>query len=220
MVYVSEEIIHALKKGREAKGLSQRALGARTGLPQGHISRIEGGHADIRLSSLVELARALDLEIKLLPRQVLPAVDSIVRSMAPVGPAAASHRHAFRELQRALGAVEALRLQYPDLSVLNQLRDNLRTIGHFKTVDTCPDSIRRVTRPLNALQKHVSELQQTDAAVSLPRNRLPALEEAAERAQGLRDRLVHAAPPASPRPAYRLDDNDEDHHEHEDLGDG
>lgn len=29
MAYASEEIINALKKGREAKGLSQRALSAR-----------------------------------------------------------------------------------------------------------------------------------------------------------------------------------------------
>lgn len=43
MAYASEEIINALKKGREAKGLSQRALSARTGVPQSHISKIESG---------------------------------------------------------------------------------------------------------------------------------------------------------------------------------
>ena len=79
MTKVNEDIISALKKGREFKGISQRELSARTGVPQSHVSKIEGGHADIRLSSLIELARALDLEVKLVPRKVLSAVDSIVR---------------------------------------------------------------------------------------------------------------------------------------------
>lgn len=84
MSYANEEIIGALKKAREAKGLSQRELGSRTGVPQSHISKIENGGADIRLSSLIEIARALDLELKLIPRKAVPAVDSIVRGTAPL----------------------------------------------------------------------------------------------------------------------------------------
>lgn len=82
MTYANEEIINALKSARGAKGLSQRALAARTGVPQSHISKIESGNADIRLSSLIELARALELELKLVPRKAVPAVDSVVRSTA------------------------------------------------------------------------------------------------------------------------------------------
>ncbi|WP_026989393.1 helix-turn-helix domain-containing protein [Fodinicurvata sediminis] len=80
MPYTSEDIIHALKEGRAARGLSQRELSARTGVPQSHISKIENGSADIRLSSLIELARALELEVKLVPRKALPAIDSVIRS--------------------------------------------------------------------------------------------------------------------------------------------
>jgi len=64
MSYVTEDIIRELKQAREAKGLSQRALSQRTHVPQSHISKIESGGTDIRLSSLIELARALDLELK------------------------------------------------------------------------------------------------------------------------------------------------------------
>ena len=58
MLYATQGIIDTLKSARTAKGLSQRALSERTGVPQSHISKIEGGGTDIRLSSLTELARA------------------------------------------------------------------------------------------------------------------------------------------------------------------
>ena len=80
MSYVTNHLIVALKAARERKAISQRELSARTGIPQANISRLEQGHVDIRLSSLVSLARALDLEVELIPRKALPAVESIVRS--------------------------------------------------------------------------------------------------------------------------------------------
>lgn len=221
MTYVSEEIINALEKGREAKGLSQRALSARTGIPQSHISKIESGSADIRLSTLIELARALDLEVKLVPRKALPAVDSVVRSTAPSVPATETYRNAVKEFQRMLGTVDKLRLAYPDLSVLNKLEENLRTISHFRTIDKYLDTIKRVTQPLNALQKEAKRQQQLNKALLLTTKNIRAIEEAANRAQSLRNKLIHAAPPPQPRRAYRLDEDDgNDHHEHKELGDG
>ena len=80
MNYATEYIARELKKAREAKGLNQRELGRKAGVPQGHISKIENGAVDLRVSSLVALARALDLELALVPRKVLPAVKSLVRS--------------------------------------------------------------------------------------------------------------------------------------------
>ena len=41
-----------------ARKLSQWALSAKVGLPQGHISRVEAGEVDLKLSSLVGLAPA------------------------------------------------------------------------------------------------------------------------------------------------------------------
>lgn len=80
MSYLLEKIADRLKRVREEKGLSQRALAQLTGVPQSHISKIESGAVDIRLSSLVEIARALELELELVPRPALPAVQAIIRS--------------------------------------------------------------------------------------------------------------------------------------------
>ena len=75
------EIIEAIKEARTSKGISQRALSNLTGVTQAHISNIENGGVDIQLSSLTQIARALDLEVKLVPRKSLPAVDTIIQSV-------------------------------------------------------------------------------------------------------------------------------------------
>ena len=41
MTYENKDIIQTIKTAREAKGLSQRALSERIGVPQSHISKIE-----------------------------------------------------------------------------------------------------------------------------------------------------------------------------------
>ena len=80
MSYTIEYIARELREAREAKGLSQRELGRKAGVPQGHISKIENGAVDLRVSSLVALARTLDLELELVPRKVVPALKSLARS--------------------------------------------------------------------------------------------------------------------------------------------
>ena len=79
MQYEIQDLIDALKAGRKARGLTQRALSQKAGVPQSHISKIESGAVDIKLSSLIELARALDLEVLAIPRRYLPAVQALVR---------------------------------------------------------------------------------------------------------------------------------------------
>jgi predicted transcriptional regulator len=58
-------------------GLSQRELSRQSGVPQSHISKIENGGVDLRLSSLVSIARVLELELELIPRKYLAVVNSI-----------------------------------------------------------------------------------------------------------------------------------------------
>ena len=78
MPYATKTLSEALKEARERKGLSQRALSALSGVGQYQISKFENGAIDLRLSSLIELARALDLEPTLVPRRSVPAVKSIL----------------------------------------------------------------------------------------------------------------------------------------------
>lgn len=79
-----DEIVKKLQTARKAKGLTQGALGAKMGLPQSHISQIEAGKIDMRLSSFLEMARLLDLEPLLVPRALTPAVRSILSASGEV----------------------------------------------------------------------------------------------------------------------------------------
>jgi len=80
MSYSTQYIAQQLKKSRKNMGISQRELSARAGVPQSHISKIESGNVDLRLSSLVAISRVLELELALIPRKYLSAVNSIVGS--------------------------------------------------------------------------------------------------------------------------------------------
>jgi transcriptional regulator with XRE-family HTH domain len=80
MTYLNDQTLKSLREARQRKGFSQRELSAKSGLPQSHISKIESGAVDLRVSRLVALARVLDLELELVPKKAVPAVKSIVRS--------------------------------------------------------------------------------------------------------------------------------------------
>ena len=84
MIYEAEKIAATLKAAREKKGLSQRALSARSGVPQSHISKIENSGVNLKIASLAAIANALDREIALVPRKALPAVKSITRTIDDV----------------------------------------------------------------------------------------------------------------------------------------
>ena len=80
MSYVTEQILQSLREARINKGFSQRELSARSGVPQSHISKIESGGVDLRMSSLIAIARVLDLELFVAPKKSVPAIKSIIRS--------------------------------------------------------------------------------------------------------------------------------------------
>lgn len=71
------KIIQYLKFVRHEKRLTQAELGRKLGLPQSHISRIEQGLTDPRLSTITDMARLLDQELVLVPRVMLPAVRTV-----------------------------------------------------------------------------------------------------------------------------------------------
>ena len=71
------QIARQLRETRVARGVSQRELSEQIGLTQTQISRFEGGRADLRVSSLVELGRGLGVEIVLVPRKRVPAVQAL-----------------------------------------------------------------------------------------------------------------------------------------------
>jgi len=73
------EVIKGLKSARLEKKLKQSELGSKLGLPQSHISKIEQGVTDPRLSTVTDMARVLDLELVLVPRAMLRVINAIIR---------------------------------------------------------------------------------------------------------------------------------------------
>lgn len=74
MTYIQEQV----RAAREMKGLTQSDLGSRIGQPQSAVSRIERG-GDLRLSTLLEMARVLEMEPMLIPKHLVPAVGALVK---------------------------------------------------------------------------------------------------------------------------------------------
>jgi len=76
-------ILEALRQTRKAKGISQKVLAAKVGVNAAHISRIETGRLNPTLATLTEIARALEMEIMLVPRKFIPAVKGLTRTSQP-----------------------------------------------------------------------------------------------------------------------------------------
>jgi HTH-type transcriptional regulator / antitoxin HipB len=72
---VREAIIEARRK----RGWSQAEVGKRVGLPQTHISGIETGRVVPRYDTLLDLVRVLDHDLILVPRDLVPVVQSLIR---------------------------------------------------------------------------------------------------------------------------------------------
>lgn len=201
-----EEFGRKLLQARTRKGLSQRALAERTGVPQAHISKIEQGRVDIRLSSLVELARALDLDVQLLPRQAVPTIEGAVRALASDAGDSVESR-ALSILARQERTLEAVGAAYPDLAAAQTL---LPTIKALKLLPYDVETVKALERAAAPIE----DLRQRLVAGGVdPAGLTRWLEQANLRLRALRNARFHersSAPPQSARHAYQLDDGDDD----------
>lgn len=198
MAYSIEQIAMSLKEAREAKGLSQRALSKLVDVPQSHISKIENGGVDLRITSLVEIARALDLEVTLVPRKNLSAVRSITRqSSSGVGNMETTAR-ADREMKRLQQTIARVAQQHSEMTEVAQLHRRINDLNLFKIPNSALDSIKDINRTLSAFAETSENFQ--------------ALQSSLRQVQSLRNRLAHnlGEPPAFEkiRPAYSLDEDD------------
>jgi transcriptional regulator with XRE-family HTH domain len=193
MPYATEEILETLRAARKSAGLSQRDLSTRIGVPQSHISKIESGGTDLRLSSLVEFARALDHEVVLVPRKLLPAVEAIVRNASSVVSDDARLRSTV--LNRAQAVLETLNRSHPNVPELARLNQTLQYLANLRLGRSELEAIRHLT---NRLMKLPSG-----------ENALSSIQNSSKQLSDMRNRIVHALP-ETPRPAYSLDEEDED----------
>ena len=73
------EMRRALIEAREKRGWSQRDFSSRLGIGQRHISGIESGKIVPRYDTLLEIVRMLDRDLLMIPRALVPVVQSFVR---------------------------------------------------------------------------------------------------------------------------------------------
>ena len=201
MTYATEHIAPTLRSARETQGLSQRALSAMAGVPQSHISKIENGTVDLRVSTLVELARVLDLELVLVPRKAVSAVHAVARSRAEsVLTAVESSRQTLNELKRLQQSVARTAQIHPALPELAEILRLVRELKHFPIPRHYLDAVLNVAAAVKVFHEKPFSLN--------------ALRDSLAQLRNLRNALAHALPTShdteTVRPAYTLDDDDDD----------
>lgn len=195
-----EEIAASLREARIAKALTQQALGQRVGLPQSHISKIEKGAVDLKLSSLVEIARALGLEITLVPRNALPAVEGSLRAHD----AAVETSRALSVLNQQAQVADRIKANFPDLPQVEAFQNAVRSIPRLQFDAAQLKALDEALKPA----KRLSSIVEGQGGVAALAKRL---EEATSALRQFRNMQVRHAPlieAARPRPAYRLEEDD------------
>lgn len=195
MKYTNEAIAKALRTARKQKGLSQRTLSEQSGTTQSQISRFENGALDARLSTVLDVARVLDLELMLVPKKWVPAVRSIIRSpQREQGRGVSRHR-----LRKELEAIRKIANQLPVVSPshgpehqrIQRYVDELRRLLPTTTIE----DLREVRRALDAVSRGGDKATLGNVLADL---------------QAIRNRTIHRSLEAqeneAERPAYELDD--------------
>lgn len=190
-----------LKNAREARGLTQRALAQRVGIPQSHLSRIEQGRVDLQVSTLQQLARALDLEWVLVPRQSLPAIDALTKRTLDPNPEGSPER---RQLELLHSKALILSKRFPGIAILKRLVHTLTALRSLPFTSSVPANeliatLRRLlavvgARPTKPTPQVISELDHAD-----------------QQLRKVRDAIAHGGDASNVRrtPAYTLDDGAE-----------
>jgi len=204
MSYLTEDFAHSLKAARESKRFSQRALSKKVGLTQSHISKIENSAVDLQLSNLIELSRALDLEVMLVPQKLVPAVQGLVRSTAPASQEVQKANQAKNELNQIQSVVIKLQQAHPKIEEFPRIRNALKDLQSMRAVGDELKRISSIGKELKSLKENFKE--STEALSQIRRN--------ADELQQLRNTLARNASRvpsgvSKTLPAYSLDEDDD-----------
>lgn len=195
MTYQSESLIAQARKIREVSDVSQRALSERAGLTQSHISQIESGKMEPGLSSFIDMTRALDLELILVPKKLVPAVLGLVKAQATPD----MHIHAGRpndkRFVRAERLVKKMKQLYGSSANLDRVEDTLRFLRRVNLSD----------QEMQLVRELIARLERSQASAQAA----PIVHDIAQNLQRLRNSIAHAAS-SDPQPAYSLDEGDAD----------
>lgn len=196
--YSIEHLVSTLRSAREAKGLSQRVFATQAKIPQSRLSKIESGAVDLQLSSLIEIARELDLEIMLVPRKLVPAVEALTRNDERKSQPNQTASWALPELTRISKAAHSLQSAPQASRYVQQIIRVAKVLEAEEISSRDHQTIRHVAHILTHLKPNS--------------HALPLLREAAQTLQGMSNVLARRAAetPATQRPAYSLNEEDDD----------
>jgi transcriptional regulator with XRE-family HTH domain len=195
MSYQSEDLLKEVQDQRVKAAMSQRALAERSGLTQAHISQIETGRLEPGLSSFIQMARALDLEIVLVPKKYLPAVEGILRRRSSEQFSPQEGEAALREIARGERLVTKQKHLYGSSVDLDRIADSLRFL---RNAPLRKEDLHIVNAAINRLRRYQASPQSKDIVASIAKDLYQ-----------LRSQLIHD-PPEAPRSAYAIDDEDDD----------
>ena len=82
MKHAIQNYVQKIHQARLEKGWSQIELAQKAGITQSHLSRIERGEIDLRLSNVIQLARLVDLELMFVPRNTIPAIKVLSQQLS------------------------------------------------------------------------------------------------------------------------------------------
>jgi transcriptional regulator with XRE-family HTH domain len=198
-----------IRSARENKGLTQRELSTRVGIPQSHISKIEQGRVDLQTSNLMQIARALDLELALVPRGVLPAVESLSAIHKPQESLTAF------QLPRKMSSLRLfarkMRQRFPKAQALHELIENLKGSDWVQLVSD-KEQARAISLAIQKVWDSLRKLNKTPSQHRTEHKKLLFEIENSERTlRDIRNSFVHGKSPTSTtvRPAYQLDEEEE-----------
>ena len=216
MGYQTEVVVHSLKVARESKQLSQRALSKKVGITQSHISKIENGAVDLQLSNLIELARALDLEVMLIPRKLVSTVQGMVRSTVPTPQEARKANQVKNELNKMQKEVTKLQQAYPGIEEFPRMHNVLKDLQSMSAVKDEFGRVGAIARQLKELKPGVVEWPRLPVIErpQIPDVKLSGIQKVMEQLQEMRNTLAHSTRAQesvnSTLHAYSLD-KDDDH---------
>jgi len=196
MNYELDEIARLLKAAREHKGLNQRQLSSRCGVPQSQISRIEQGNVDLRFSSLVSIVRALEIEIALVPRRVLPVVNSILQSnLVSANESDSRFKQVRKELKQLTEILAAAQKDIAQSGSNANIQRLLHEISYFPDAQIDLVKLKAIRRSLKDFQGNAEKVEDLDYILSM--------------LQDLRNELFHRSVGDSrrstQRPLYNLE---------------
>lgn len=211
MTYSLEEITGTLRTARQKKQLSQRELSDKVGLPQSHISKIENATVDLKLSSLSELARALELELVLVPRNVLPAVQSLIRTSSDSQKLVlASSSAAARVIRRLRKSTDELQKVQPNLKALREIQRVAEDIKRLQLPNESVKKLKEVANQMDKLRKQWGSLE----PYTLDQTAMTSIQKLNKELSDIRNHTAHSftlpGVISTSAPAYQLTEDEDD----------